>query len=216
MVEHLPSMCEVLGSVLNSRPINQPTKQPTNKTSSKGMYQGHLSLYQWFSTFLRLWAFKTVLTLQWPSTIKSLLSLLSSCNFATVMNHKVNTWFTGYLIWDLCERVVWGGQTGWEPLLYTDPSRITWKTDRRSTDYLTLVFMVYMSSLIVGEQLSVAQAYCISFTCTPVSGIVGSYSGSLNSPEGARAPSSIMTVLIYIPSNNIHGLSLVIVFLSSW
>lgn len=34
--------------------------------------------------------------------------------------------------------------------------------------------------------------------CTPVSGIVGSYSGSLNSPEGARAPSSIMAVLIYI------------------
>lgn len=159
--------------------------------------------------------------LQWPSTIKLLLFLLSNCNFAAVMNHKVEADLqdTRY------ETSVTGSfdhpngvtPTGWEPLLYTDLSRMTWKSGWRSTNYLTLVWMVYMSSPIVGEQLSLAQTYFISLTCTPASGIVGSYSRSLfNSPGGMRALSSIMAVLIYIPTNNSQGFSLVIVILSSW
>lgn len=69
---------------------------------------------------------------------------------------------------------------------------------------------------IVGEQLSLAQTYFISFRGTPVRGIVGSYSNSLfNSPGGTRVLSPIMAVLIYIPTINIQGFFLVIAILSS-
>jgi hypothetical protein len=39
--------------------------------------------------------------LWWPQTIK----LLHNSNFATVMNHSVNTWYVGYMISDPCVRV---------------------------------------------------------------------------------------------------------------
>jgi hypothetical protein len=60
------------------------------------------------------------LILWWPLTIQLFSLLLTYCNFATIINHKVNIWYAKYLICNPCER---GGSnpvglwlTGWEPL----------------------------------------------------------------------------------------------------
>jgi hypothetical protein len=52
---------------------------------------------------------------------KIILLLFHNCNFATVMNHNVNIWYAGYLMYEPCERTVQPPKelqtTEWEPLL---------------------------------------------------------------------------------------------------
>jgi hypothetical protein len=66
-----------------------------------------------FIQFLVLW---------WPPpTIKVFLLLLHNCTYVPVMNHNVNIWYTGYLIYDPRERVLRPPKrlrpTSWEPLV---------------------------------------------------------------------------------------------------
>ena len=64
--------------------------------------------------------------LQWPLTIKLFSWLLHNCNFAAVMNCNKNIWYTGYLICDPYEKVIWplkgSWPIGWEPPCWSLPT----------------------------------------------------------------------------------------------
>jgi hypothetical protein len=55
-------------------------------------------LEQWLSTFLMLRPFNTVPHVVVTPSHKTISLLLLNWNFATVMNHNINGWYTGYLI----------------------------------------------------------------------------------------------------------------------
>jgi hypothetical protein len=63
-------------------------------------YYQYKSLKEWFSTFLMLWPFNTVLHVVVTSNHKIISLLLHNCNFAVVINCNVNIWNIGYLIYD--------------------------------------------------------------------------------------------------------------------
>ena len=55
-------------------------------------------LKQWFSTFLMLQPFNTVIHIMVSPNHKIISLPLHHCNFSTVMNGNVNIWYAGYLI----------------------------------------------------------------------------------------------------------------------
>ena len=50
----------------------------------------------------------------WPPTMKLFSLRVHNCHFATIMNCNINSWYTGYLIHNHCDRVV-RLQTGHTP-----------------------------------------------------------------------------------------------------
>lgn len=60
----------------------------------------HFIVQQWSSTCLTLRPFSSRPHVVVTSTHKTILFLLYNCDFATVMNGDVNTWYSGYLICD--------------------------------------------------------------------------------------------------------------------
>lgn len=52
-----------------------------------------LLLNQWFSTFLKLWAYNSVPYAVMTPIIKLFLLLFHDCNFTTGMNYDVNIWY---------------------------------------------------------------------------------------------------------------------------
>lgn len=69
------------------------------------------SLPHWYSAFLMLWTFNPFHVVMTPTIKLSL--LLHNCNFSTIVNCNVNTWYTGYLI---CKSPKWLWPTGRKPL----------------------------------------------------------------------------------------------------
>ena len=73
----------------------RPTQTQTDRHTESNDLQWHHVLtpfcvcFQWFSALLMLPPFNTV---------PHILLLLYNCNFAAVMNHDINIWYTGYLI----------------------------------------------------------------------------------------------------------------------
>ena len=55
---------------------------------------------RWLSTFLTLWLFSALPHTEIAPTYNIISLLLPNCNFATVMNHNINTWCAEYLICD--------------------------------------------------------------------------------------------------------------------
>jgi hypothetical protein len=69
------------------------------------MYAHHCS-DNWFSTFLILWPFNIVPPVVVIPKHNIISLLLHSYNFATVINHNIKIWYTGYLIPDTIERIL--------------------------------------------------------------------------------------------------------------
>jgi len=82
-----------------------------------------LLLEQWVSTFLMLPPFHTAPCVVVTPTIKLFLLLLHKCNFATVLNYNVNSWY-----------VQWSQATLVKGLL--NPSKGSWPTSFRVGCYL--------------------------------------------------------------------------------
>ena len=64
------------------------------------------TLDQWFSTFLMLQPFSSILNLVVAPIIKLFLLLLQNCNFAIVIYHNVNICYIGCLIFNSYESVI--------------------------------------------------------------------------------------------------------------